>query len=647
MRTRIALLLVLAILAVIPAVGASAQETPAPPAEAVVDVVEDVVEDDLLQITVDRLHDEAREFFGGDYWSLSVIRLSDGHLAAANGDQWHVSLSAAKAIWVAVAMRDIGADAVEPFVQPIFELSDNEDASKVIALLIPEENDGWKYHEGADAINVAMWDWGLNDSYLYGWFGPQGQTYGWHLTSNWKLNWPERPIVRVWYTSNFTSTSDLADFWAMAGRGELLDEADTAQFLEWARMPRNEDSGMITPRLPAAVAENVAHKAGWNLAHTRRIDGGVVTTPGGEQYAIAISFRLNEYQTFYWNGGARDWGRYASCEVYNVMAGTTRTCTKSGDPYEIINHTATPFGALTWASAERDRLRVGGWSLDRDAGADPIDVRITVDGSTVDTILADQLKTSVHDLHGMGNYHGFQATLDVDLSPGSHQVCAIGINDSSLGSNRTVGCKTITVPADHPPIGNLATARVKKDRVIAGGWAKDLDTEGPIEVKITLDGGKVRLIDADRGDGGHGFWLTIAWPLSVGEHEICAIAQNFEGAGPNRFIGCETVTVPDDWPPEGTLAASTADFSGVWVKGRAWDSDTTEAIEVRVEVDGLAVGSLYANRGTLNRKYNGTIAVPLTPGEHEVCTIGVNHTGGEPTTVLGCVTVTVADTPIT
>jgi len=643
MRTRIALLLVLAIVSVIPAVGASAQESPSASAEAVADVVEDVVEDDLLQITVDRLHDEAHEFFGGDYWSMSVIRLSDGHLASANGDQWHVSLSSVKAIWVAIATDVAGAAAVAPYVESIFDDSSNGDASWVISLVGPPQN------EGVDLINATMWGWGFEDSYLYAWFSPAGGNYGYHKTSTWKPGFPLHTWVQVWGTANFTSTSDLARFWTLVGNGRILDESDTAQFLEWARMARNEGSGMITPRLPAAVAKNVAHQAGWNLAHTRRIDGGMVTTPGGEQYAIAIAFRLhaeNPNQTVYWNGGARDWGRYASCEVYNVMAGTTRTCTQSGDPYEIINHTAAPIGALTWASAESVWLRVGGWSLDRDAGADPNDVRITVDGSTVDNIAANQLKTSVHDLHGMGNYHGFQATLAVDLSPGSHEVCAIGINDSALGSNRILGCQTITVPRNHPPIGNLATARVKKDRVIAGGWAKDLDTDGPIEVKITLDGGKVRLLDADRGDGGHGFWLTIAWPLPVGEHEICAIAQNFEGAGPNRTIGCETVTVPDDWPPEGTLAASTAGFAGVWVKGRAWDSDTTEAIEVRVEVDGFSVGSLYANRGTLNRKYNGTIAVPLTPGEHEVCTIGVNQIGGNPTTVLGCISVTVADTPI-
>jgi hypothetical protein len=103
--------------------------------------------------------------------------------------------------------------------------------------------------------------------------------------------------------------------------------------------------------------------------------------------------------------------------------------------------------------------------------------------------------------------------------------------------------------------------------------------------------------------------------------------------------------VPDDWPPGGTLIEATAQAHEVWVRGRAWDDDTTDPIEVRVEVDGFPVGSVMSYRGTVNRKYNDTL--PLTPaidpGPHEVCTIAVNHTGGDPTTPLGCLTVVVPD----
>lgn len=631
-RPRLAAALVVAVLATLPAAPVSAEDPPAPEAAIVADV-----EDDLLQIMLTRLVEEAPEFgsflacpsVGGTCdaarnVAISVIRLDDGAHAEVNGDIWEVSASAAKAYWVAAAVDRVGPAAVESLAESIFVSSSNNAASAVIDLVGPQPSDG------VDLINEYTRGWGLDDTFLRGWYGDRYSS--------------ETPYP--WGLRNITTTDDLAAFWAGVGNVEMLDAPDTAEFMEWAALPRPSTNELIVPRLPDAAA--TYYKSGWlrgdiDNPSRRRLGGALITPPSGAGYAIGIAFQARTNTTFY-DTGIR-FSQYASCEVYNLIAGTDRTCTRTGDPYEIISHTTAPIGALTMALAERDQLRVGGWALDRDAGADPINVKITVDGGAVGTIVADQLKTSVHDLHGLGNYHGFKATLDVELSPGDHQVCAVAVNDSEAGSNRTIGCKTVTVSEDHPPVGNLATARVKKDRVIAGGWAKDADTEGPIEVKITLDGNRLRLIQADRGDGGHGFWLSVSTPLSTGDHEICAIAQNFEDGGPNRTIGCETVTVPDDWPPGGTLIEATAQAHEVWVRGRAWDEDTTDPIEVLVEVDGSPVGSVMSYRGTVNRKYNDTL--PLTPaidpGPHEVCTIAVNHTGGEPTTPLGCLTVVVPD----
>lgn len=628
-----------AVLATLLAVPATAEDPPA--AGGVADV-----EDQVLQITLNRLVAEA-PLFGSflscegvvnpcdvsTYAQISVIRLDTGEHAEVNGETAQISLSSVKVLWVTMAVGELGIEALEPYATDIFAKSSDIKAGEVIDLLGDQPSDG------IDFINAATAAWGLGDTWAAGWFNPRVAS----------TPYPEG--MGVWGRYNYTTPDDLAAFWVMLNRGELLGPEETAQILEWAALPRlNEydepdDSNELIPnRLPAAVAAEVAHKTGWSDGGgNRRIDGGVVTTPGGIEYAIVISFRAGSAESF--DGGAADWARYSSCEVYNLIAGTGHTCTRTGDPYEIVNHTTAPIGALNKASAERDQLRVGGWALDRDAGAGPIDVRITVDGAAVGTIVADRLKTLVHDKKGMGNYHGFKAALDVDLSPGDHRVCAVAINDSAMGSNHTVGCKTVIVSDDHPPVGNLATAMVRKDRVIAGGWAKDADTAGPIDVKITLDGSRLRLIQADRGGGGHGFWLSVSVPLPVGEHEICAIAQNFEDGGPNRTIGCETVTVPDDWPPSGVLVAATAGANEVWVKGRARDEDTTDPIEVRVEVDGSLVGSVFSYRGPVNRRYSDTLPLlpAMEPGPHEVCTIAVNHTGGDPTTPLGCLTVVVPD----
>ena len=99
---RIIPFLAVALLAGIPAVGAT--DTPEPV------VAEDAVVDDRLQILVNRLHAEADEFFGGDYHSdqrRPPLRRTPWQ--RANGDERHVSLSAAKALWVAIAIAEFGS----------------------------------------------------------------------------------------------------------------------------------------------------------------------------------------------------------------------------------------------------------------------------------------------------------------------------------------------------------------------------------------------------------------------------------------------------------------------------------------------------------------------------------------------------------
>ncbi len=541
MRARIALILALAMAGAVPQAAASAAATPAasgpdasPPAARA------AVQDDLLQITINRLHTEATSFFRPDSRSISVIRLDDGHLASADGDVWHISLSAAKAIWVVAAVQTAGAKAVRPYAGPIFQQSSNGAASRVISLVGPATS------KGANAINTATWSWGLENTYLYGWYNAGGTTYGYHRASKPLPGW--KGSIQMWWTNNFTTTDDLAGFWAMLANGELLGRADTARVLRWAALPRSHDGNELIPnRLPSGVASGVSHKAGWNggtstYPKSRRIDGGVVTTPDGTRYAIAVSYRTSIVSQV--DGGGADWARYASCEIYNVIAEADRTCTRTGDPYSIVHHTAVPIGSMYVASAERDRLRVRGWALDPDAGAGPIDVRITVDGTKVGTITANRLKAAVNRKYQMGRYHGFGANLAVDLTPGPHRVCAVAINDSGTGSNPTIRCRTIDVSADYPPIGRITRVRVNGNRIVVRGWAQDPDTASPIRVKVQIDGKKFRTVETGLGAVGRAFRVVRSWSLTPGTHRVCARAYNFEGAGPNRTIGCKTITQP-------------------------------------------------------------------------------------------------------
>jgi hypothetical protein len=213
----------------------------------------DIVEDDLLQITLNRLHAEATDFFHPDSRSITVIRLSDGRMASVDGDVWHISLSAAKVIWVVKAIKAAGVAAVEPYADDIFQRSNNAAASQVISLIGPAP------HRGVDRINKVTWRWGMENTYVYGWYNHSGTDYGWHVSSRPLPNAEYPGRIDMWWQNNFTTTDDLASFWAMLADGELLGPAKTAKVLSWGTLPRShENNELITNRLPGAVASGTA-----------------------------------------------------------------------------------------------------------------------------------------------------------------------------------------------------------------------------------------------------------------------------------------------------------------------------------------------------------------------------------------------------
>jgi len=496
--------------------------------------------DDLLQITLRRLVAEAPAFASfsscsdpianpfprcddDTHAAITVIRLDTGEKAAVNGEAGHAPLSAAKALWVAIALGSVTPEVLAPDARAVFRRSSDTAATTIIDLIGPPPA------AGIDAINAATAAWGLSDTWLAKWYGGRRAGAG----------------GGAWGGNSHTTTDDLAGFWVMLGRGELLGGTDTARLLRWAALPRDDPGEDLIPnRLPGSVAVAVPHKSGWSDANrSRRVDGGLVTTPGGITYAIAVAFKAESGYSDY--GGAPNWARYASCEVYRLMAEEEIVCTRSGDPASIRENTTAPIGSLTRAHAQRDRLRVSGWALDRDAGAAPIRVRVTVDGARVGTITADRLNLRVHERHGLGVRHGFAADLDVDLTPGSHRVCAVARNDSPAGPHHRLGCLRVTVPRDHPPVGNLGSVRYEEGWIVAGGWARDADTTEPIRVRVVIGGERLGAVQARRGISGDRFRLRAQAPPLPGDHQVCAVALNHGAAGPNRLIGCRPLSIPN------------------------------------------------------------------------------------------------------
>lgn len=93
-----------------------------------------------------------------------------------------------------------------------------------------------------------------------------------------------------------------------------------------------------------------------------------------------------------------------------------------------------PFGDLNLAAQATtlDGIHVVGWAADADTPTQPISVRISIDGSTVSSPVANSIRQDVGAVFpAYGPAHGFDLT--IPASNGPHTVCATGVNVGSGG----------------------------------------------------------------------------------------------------------------------------------------------------------------------------------------------------------------------
>ncbi|HEV7948747.1 MAG TPA: hypothetical protein VGP24_03165, partial [Glaciihabitans sp.] len=148
---------------------------------------------------------------------------------------------------------------------------------------------------------------------------------------------------------------------------------------------------------------------------------------------------------------------------------------------------------------------------------------------------------------GRGDNHGF--TAKVNAPAGQQNVCAYAINVGN-GSNKLIGCKTVTVTSG-TPTGHVDTVRSGTGSITVSGWALDRDTKDSVSVHIYIDkagtaftANKSRpdIAKANSGFGDrHGFQEILS--ATAGKHDVCVYAINKAGSGGNPLLGCKTVTV--------------------------------------------------------------------------------------------------------
>lgn len=315
-----------------------------------------------------------------------------------------------------------------------------------------------------------------------------------------------------------------------------------------------------------------------------------------------------------------------------------------------------PIGVVESIEALPGEYRVRGWALDPNS-SESIGVHVYV-GSAGYAYTADGDRPDVGAAYpGKGSRHGFDVRIPASVS-GGIRICVYGINVGA-GGNSTLRCEEV-IGKTGPPVGALEAAVGVAGGVEVSGWALDPDTASSIGVHVYVGSSATALVASrPRNDvraqyplygDAHGFGATITAP--AGQQSVCAYGINV-GNGGNVLLGCATVTVPPakdpGRAPVGHVESMTPGPGGATISGWAYDPDTTAAIDIRIEVDGVAknyradkdrpdFGAAYPAMGS---RHGFNEFVSMSVGSHQVCVYAINDgAGGNPLIVCSTVKVT-------
>lgn len=134
----------------------------------------------------------------------------------------------------------------------------------------------------------------------------------------------------------------------------------------------------------------------------------------------------------------------ASTAVLGGLAATTAHAAPAGEP-------RGNFEKVTGTSAG---IELKAWALDPDT-KNPVTVVVTVDGKA-QQIKADAERGDIaRAFPGYGAAHGVKKT--IPASPGAHEVC-LTVTNVGAGANKSLGCRTVTVPGTTAPAAKAAPA---------------------------------------------------------------------------------------------------------------------------------------------------------------------------------------------
>lgn len=267
---------------------------------------------------------------------------------------------------------------------------------------------------------------------------------------------------------------------------------------------------------------------------------------------------------------------------------------------QALDAQVAPIGAVQTLNASA----VAGWAYDANAGANPINVQVSIDGHLQPAITANGADPTAP--QAAYKTHGFTYTFS-NLSAGTHAIKVFAL-DNLTGVPTQIGSGTVIV--NHPATGTLLITAAA-----ITGTAKDPDTPGkPVQVQLNLDGKAWKTLVATPNQR---FSVPLS-QLPAGVHRLDAYAlDTFSGKGqwPPAIIG--TAVVSGNRPPAGLVES----FSAAGIVGYALDPDTSKPIQVRYRIDSGAPVLVLANRPHAG-SYNGhgfSIPLPQLPaGDHTI-----------------------------
>ncbi len=173
----------------------------------------------------------------------------------------------------------------------------------------------------------------------------------------------------------------------------------------------------------------------------------------GFNLGAAAAPRADIAAQYPWYGGNHG---FATTPAYSGANGTKSVCVYGintagaggnvllGCPS--IGFSNDPHGSFDHASFTSGQLKVIGWSIDPNVDTST-DVHFYTDGAWTGAVTANASRPDVAAAFpGYSSLHGFDASLPASFSPGSHSVCAYGINAGGTpGTNNLIMCRTFTV----------------------------------------------------------------------------------------------------------------------------------------------------------------------------------------------------------